>query len=838
LLGSGTVATLLVACGSDSGESGTDASDASTDSSLDGAPHPGSGGDSRDATAGDTSDGAADEEDSAIDAESDVVSDAARESGSGGTLDAGADAAVDSGPDAAGDSGPATVSWLSPSANQLFVAAGQTQIAGALPSTSSSTTELGIAAPELSVLAPAGGTLVVSIDQANTPTVESTTVATCSVAPGSEPQTLYVTSSTTCSATAGGAHLSLPVDYGQLLAHTLSATLTPSGGGLSTLATLSVRIDVAEPAAVSPAIALKRAVGVATVTIPTLPGDDESVGGAPAAWDVRYSTEPLTATSWSQGTRVGTNLAGAFPTGVPAVFQVVLPAGNASLYLGVRAVDRVGNLGDLAAASVLSVDTQPLGSELAVVDDSGSAPTSNEDEQLRVADLDGDGYDDAVLDYPSAHGGDGRVLVYFGGSGALANPSTPLVLKGTLPQGFLGLGAAFDVGDFDGDGKDDIASGEAYFGSGGDDRSVADVLIWSGAKMAAWKMAGGSPPSPVVALSDPAALVGGTVRAVGQVTGGTGMGDDLAVTNYVPGDGSVGPFEVAVLPRKGGWLTGTGATTLFSAGSAAAAFITLPADVGGDPNAGTDGATLESATFTYAGGGGDQVGLALSLVDPVTPLGPPQSEHEAMVFAESLIEAGGTLPWHSGTPLPTPADVDAHSRFGLHVSGGKDVIGDAHEDLLLANPDDGKLYLYDGVQLLGVNALATPSVTVYDASSESLHAVGSGASLLGDIDGDGKAEVAGASLASAGAQPVYLWFGQTGDAVTPPLPFFPTANCAATPTTFCFTPARGQRISAIPVFSGSPLGQAVLTGHFTAKDSRDLVVLSQGSAAGELLLLR
>ncbi len=230
-------------------------------------------------------------------------------------------------------------------------------------------------------------------------------------------------------------------------------------------------IDVAEPAAVSPTVSLQRAIGVATVTIPTSPGDDQTVGGNPAGgWEVRYAATALTANNWSSGTLVAANLAGTFPpaaNNLPTSFQVVLPAGNQALSLGVRAKDRVGNLGDIATGangSVVTLDTQPTTTILGLKDDTGSAPTSGFGQAMRVADIDGDGFDNVILSYPGAScdsiGCAGRILVYFGGAGGVVNGSAPLVLGGKLADGYLGSGQSFDVGDFDGDGKVDIAAAE------------------------------------------------------------------------------------------------------------------------------------------------------------------------------------------------------------------------------------------------------------------------------------------------------------------------------------------------------------------------------------------
>src|SRR5207244_8951277 len=165
--------------------------------------------------------------------------------------------------------------------------------------------------------------------------------------------------------------------------------------------------------------------------------------------------------------------------------------------------------------------------------------------RMRVADLDGDGFDDIVLSYPGDASGDGRIYLYFGASGGLANAAAPLALSGRIAGGLLGYGQAFDVGDFDDDGKTDIAAAAT------DCASVAELYIWTGAAIAAARAAGGAPARQV--YTSVAGLVGGTVRAVGHATGGAAPGDDLLVSAYTAGCGSSSDFSLAILPRGMAW---------------------------------------------------------------------------------------------------------------------------------------------------------------------------------------------------------------------------------------------------------------------------------------------
>ena len=742
-----------------------------------------------------------------------------------------------------------TVAWVSPVANQLFVGFGQAQIPGATPSTSNVNTKLGISNAQLSIKSPTGGTLILAVDQDNTPTVTTTQFVSCTVPAASGARSIYALSANNCSTTNSAGQVLLPIDYAQLLAHTLTANFTALSGNVAAVATQSVKIDVAPPASVSPSLNIKQAIGVATVTIPTVPGDDQTDGAAPVAWEVRYATTALTTSNWLSGTLVTANLAGSFPSGVPASFQVVLPGGNQTLYVGVRAKDRVGNLGDLVASSVVQTTTQPTGSTIALKDDSGNSPltTGLYDVGMRVADLDGDGFDDIIFNYSATQCGtdgfcNGRILVYFGGAGGVSNPNTPLVLKGKIVEGGLGGTQSFDVGDFDADGKADIIAAETDYGS------ASDVLIWRGTAIAAWKAAGSNqsvPPAPVVLTSSAGSFIGGTVRAVGHITGGNGIGDDVAISNFWIADGATGTFELALLQRGGAWSK-AGTNMLFSTGSPATSFLVLPTTVASTSLTNIDHAFVELAPFTYAGASGDLAGIAVSLVDTIDGA----VVHELKLFGANQIAP--TLPWSAGVALPSPATVSPTDQFGYYLAGGQDSIGDGHADLLISDQDKGQVYVYDGASLLGPSVTVEPtsptlllnSTTEQAPGTPNPSQEGAGASFLPDLDGDGKAEMAGA-IDPSGREPLDIWFGQTGDAALPALPFI--ANCPqgginSTPTVFCFQPQRGQHIVPAPVFTQTPFGQRVGSGHVTALTGRDVVVLSQpvnsGTTHGYLVILR
>ena len=86
-------------------------------------------------------------------------------------------------------------------------------------------------------------------------------------------------------------------------------------------------------------------------------------------------------------------------------------------------------------------------------------------ESLAAGDVNGDGFDDAIIGIPGYQGGKGRVEIRFGSSSGLATISS-FTIDGTTPNTYLGSSVV--VGDFDGNGISDFAIGipDANSGAG------------------------------------------------------------------------------------------------------------------------------------------------------------------------------------------------------------------------------------------------------------------------------------------------------------------------------------------------------------------------------------
>ena len=674
-----------------------------------------------------------------------------------------------------------TVSFTTPASNALFVAFGQT-VSGATPNAQNDGSKL-FTGVSFGVSAQASSTLKVFVDGSASAFASAALLAT--------------------DTTKDLGQVGIPIAQGAAsTTHTLTAQITAPSGNASAVATRTILADISPPGPASPAFSVTSPVtGVVHVTLAAVPADDGTLGAAAPSWDIRYrqGSTPLDSSTWTAtSTFKAQNLAGTVPAGTATTaFDILLPADQTQLWVGVRAVDRVGNLGAFTALASPNVSTAVVrGTDVTVpnVVPTGSTtwsfPTT-----MRVADVDGDGFDDVIVASPEAHDNDGRIYVYFGSAAGLGQ--TPMTLSGALPAGsfgFLGSGTAFDVGDFDADGIIDIAAGET------DCLSDAVVSLWKGSAIKAARAASSTPAA--VLLRDGANLLGGTVRAVAKVTGGVKVGSDLLVTNYTAQCGSPASLSAVVLPRGSAFAT---TNALFS--TAGAVTVALPFQ----RNGGLDAAAFDKHGST------SRDSLALSFVEVGV-------SHELRAFSGDAFTSGASLAWTSGARASFPANVAATNSYGLRLGGGRDALGSATTDLAVSDPDRSSVLVYDGDALLTAGALPVAPATV-SPNGESGGDVGRCAVLLPDLDGDGKAEVTG--CADLGAKSAaYIGFGFSGAA--------PPWNSAFYPT-WTFLPTRGQKITA-PA-AANVWGQAVGAGHVRSASSLDLVVLSHSTTGSDTLRL-
>lgn len=689
------------------------------------------------------------------------------------------------------------VAFTAPAADgQLYVAAAPTLPPGAIASQGTDPLVL-VADFTVTVTAPAGSTVGLFADGAGAPFASTALATAASAVPVSF------------------AGAQVPIAAAQALAHALVAKVTAPSGNAATSTPRSIDVDVNPPAAVAPGFTLGRKLsGVVTVVIPTLPGDDGAAGGNPAAWDVRYSLSvPLTKANWGSA---GTAFSG-LPGIAATTFDLRVPTDQDAIWIGVRAKDRVGNLGDFAdQGSTPTVVTRLTRTSVAAgTVPNGVYPASP---SVRVRDVDGDGWDDVIVAYPTdgpCDTGigfcDGRVHVYFGSDAGLVTP--PLALAGTIATGALGFNQSFDVGDFDGDGKADVAAAET------DLFSAAAVHVWTGAAIAA------ACPSPHLAacsatparidLTDTAgnAYLGGTVRAVGRVVSnpfspGADKGEDLALTNYTSGAPAMPAAKrLFVFARGGAWLAGS-ADAISHAPALWSVAVALPTSASS-----TDFGATEAAPLGDVDGTGG-TGLYVAFLQQASAGIPYLRDLRA--YGSGALRAGASVALASGKTIPAPAD--ASTDFGTYAAGGGDAVGGPQTDLLIGDPTTRTAYLYEATSLAADGA--APVITLDPRGEGAGGDAGAGAAFLPDLDGDGKAEFTG--WANVGKlSPAYVAFGWPGAPVpAPPLFSFFNPN----PPFWSFFPSRGQRVAQ----ASGAFGQAVLAGHFSSADPArlELVVLS------------
>ncbi|MEQ9095693.1 MAG: FG-GAP-like repeat-containing protein [Phycisphaerales bacterium] len=155
-------------------------------------------------------------------------------------------------------------------------------------------------------------------------------------------------------------------------------------------------------------------------------------------------------------------------------------------------------------------------------------------ELARLGDLDGDGYDDLAIGCYDRYGGVGRAYVLFGRAGGFpANASLDdpgvrsLALTAATPLSYASV-AVSSAGDFNADGRPDLAIGAPYAGAGGE-----AYVLWGR------DVPGGAEPFPeALTLGAWPASVGLTLRGgPGQAAGSSVAGAPFGRTGDANGDG-------------------------------------------------------------------------------------------------------------------------------------------------------------------------------------------------------------------------------------------------------------------------------------------------------------
>jgi hypothetical protein len=343
-----------------------------------------------------------------------------------------------------------------------------------------------------------------------------------------------------------------------------------------------------------------------------------------------------------------------------------------------------------------------------------------------AGDVNGDGYADVIVGavlYDAGESDEGAAFVFLGGAGGVGdgNPTTAYAtLESDQAGALLGRSVA-GVGDVNGDGHADVAAGAPSFTSGESLEGAAFVFL-GGARG--------------IRDGDPAA-------AAAQLEGDApalALGEDVASAGDVNADGYSDLLVGA--PSFDGGEVDEGAAFLFY-GSASG--IASDAAAGAAAQFESNQAGAAFGRSVAAAGDVDADGHADILIGADAYDAGESNEGAAFVFLGS---ASGIA---DGSPATAAAQLESNqalAAFGRSVAGAGDVNGDGHADLVIGAPDydagspnEGAAFVFHG-SASGVVGRNPANAAARIESDQPAASLGESVASVGDIDGDGYADIA------------------------------------------------------------------------------------------------
>ena len=399
-----------------------------------------------------------------------------------------------------------------------------------------------------------------------------------------------------------------------------------------------------------------------------------------------------------------------------------------------------------------------------------------------AGDINGDGYADFVVGAPSFANTRGRVYISLGLASITTITNRPQIIEGENAGDQFG--SSLSGGDANGDGYGDVVVGAVNYNVG---RGRAYAYYGSPADLAAAPTATRAAPTP--ASNE---YYGNSVASAGDVDG------DGYTDVIVGAPGTNGSQGRAYLYQG----TATG-------------LATTPSPLN-EPNAGPDsnfGFNVASAGDVNGDGYADVI---------VGAFRANNGAGRAYLYRGTSSGLATALPVIRTLNEPNAA---TDNSFGVSVASAGDVDGDGYGDVIIgayrSNGNQGRAYLYRG----SAAGLATTPTTLTEPSAGTGNYFGVSVAGVGDVDGDGYADVlVGAHGTSSFQGRAYLYRGSpTGLATTP--------TTLAAPGAAVSNSYYGYSVASAGDVNGDGYAD-VLVGAYGAGSSAGRAYLYAGAATG------